>query len=330
MDEKYPKGTKASPACFPGLGSVGTRCFMRLSSLCTAAVRFTLSLAVILLLPAPIWAQHSSSSPSSSGGSSASSGGGSHSSSSGGSSYSSSSGSSHSSGGSASGSHGSSGSVSHTPSTHNANSGSSALLSGTRESSANAAHSVREPNAEARGKAVSPEKRSFFSILRHPFRRPQPKPRPAVITSNYRRRICLDKPCPICPPGRTGSACWGRPVSNPHNLCSSGEIWNGGSCLQHTRFLDDCAGLRIALDRQAQRMQAAEADRQNACTIFSQDCSQLAGTAESEASLYRELQNRYRLCSQRSLSAYPFSSHLFWGDSPGLWNPFTLEFDSAF
>jgi hypothetical protein len=76
---------------------------------------------------------------------------------------------------------------------------------------------------------------------------------------------------------------------------------------------------------QAQRMQAAEGARQAACAnAVSQDCSGLTTAAQSEGSLYRTLQDRYRRCQQRSLSGYSFIGFGASGYSAG------LLFDSMF
>ena len=320
---------------------------MRLSSLWLAAVRFTLALAVILLFSSSTLAQHSTTGVgggSSGGGSSSSGGGGSHSSSSGGSSSSGShsggssgnSGSSHSSGGSvshSSGAHSSGGSVSHGSSGHSSSSAAASFHSGVRESHSNAVHSIREPNAGLRGKTEPSEKRSFFSFLRHPFRRPVPKPEPPTKpVADLRRRICLTGPCAVCPTGQAhvGGGCVGTVVAkHTNNFCSRWDIWSGGACLLQTRFLDDCSGLRMAMEQQARRMQAAEAAQQSAFSTGSrQDCSDLTSTWQSEASLYRTLQDRYRLCQQRSLSVYPFSSFGGLSYSPGLlFDPLGMDLD---
>jgi hypothetical protein len=264
---------------------------MRLSSL---------SLAAVLIFSALAFAQHSSGGGGSSGGSG---GGGSHGSS-GGSSSSGNSASSHSSGGSAS--HGSS--ASHGASGHNSSSASS--HSSAHLSHSNSSHSIREPHAEARAKFGTSVKRNFFSLLRRPFRKPEPKPEPKPeLAANLRQRICFKGPCPVCPAGQVhaGGGCVGILVTNNRNFCSHREIWNGGACLLQTPFLGDCVGLRTVLERQAQRMQAAEAARQSACSTGSgQQCSDLTGTAQSEGSLYRSWQDRYNRCQQRSLRAYPY------------------------
>lgn len=280
---------------------------MRLSSLCVAAV---------LLLPSIALAQHSSGGGGGSSGGSSGGGGGSHGGSSGGSSFSSSSssGSSHSSGGG-------SGSSAHA-SGHSSVASSAASHSGPSNSRTANVHSGREPNAAARSKTETTGKRGFFSLLRHPFRKPEPKPKPPKVVADLRRPVCFKGPCPVCPTGQShvGGSCTGTAlVSNPHRYCSSREIWNGGDCVLQTRFLDDCAGLRNALQQQAQRMQSSELERQNACaTGQTQGCADSTNAAQSESGLYRTLQDRYRQCTQRSMTAYPIRSFAIPGYSAGM------------
>jgi hypothetical protein len=112
-------------------------------------------------------------------------------------------------------------------------------------------------------------------------------------------------------------------------FCQSGEILNGGNCALQVRFLDDCSGLRRVMEQQAQRMQAAESARQGACsTSIAPDCSTLSGTSQSEASLYRSLQERYRQCLQRSRIAYPFTGFGYISYSSGLlFSPLDFELE---
>jgi hypothetical protein len=251
-----------------------------------------LSLAAVLLFSSAVLAQHSS-------GGGGGGGGGGHGGSSGGG------GSSASSGGHSSGGSASHGSVSHGSSTH----GSSAAGSASRSNSqahSNTARAIRAPRSSpTRGREsftkTQPEKRSFFSLLRHHFRRSH---RPAT---EVRRSICLTGPCQTCPVGqaRFGGACTTPRIVNNTGFCSHRDLWIGSSCLQQTRFLDDCSGLRMALERQAQRMQVAEQDRQSACTAGAQECADLTGKAQSETSFYRELQAKYAQCRQRSPSGDP-------------------------
>jgi hypothetical protein len=278
-----------------------------------------LSLTAVLLFASFTLAQHSSSSSSSSG----SSGGGSHSSSSGGSSYSGgasshSSGGGHSAGGgsSSTGNHGSSSvhpsggvSVSSGSAPNGRNERGSSLVSSRNgiESSPSKVRPIHEPKSGVPQRAVVPEKRSFITFLRHPFRKPPPKvvAQPALYLP---RPVCPKGKCaPACPVGqvRSGGAC-STPVvqvcvagqtwnHSCHNQCSHGEIWNGGSCLYHTRFLDSCFAQRTALERQAQRVQGAETARRNACANGpAQDCSEATGTWQSEENLRRNLLARYQ------------------------------------
>jgi hypothetical protein len=160
-----------------------------------------------------------------------------------------------------------------------------------------------------------PGKKGFFSFFRHPFRKHEPKP-VAVV----RRPICPTGPCRVCPAGlvRVGGGCVRSVFIRRHNPCSPWEIWSGGACLQQTQFVDDCSGLRMALERQALLMQTAEAARQNACAAGpTQMCSGLTSRAQSEASLYLVFQERYQRCRQ-SFTAYPFRGHAGLSYSPRL------------
>jgi hypothetical protein len=88
--------------------------------------------------------------------------------------------------------------------------------------------------------------------------------------------------------------------------------------LLQTRLVDDCSGLRFAMKRQAQRIQAAESAQQSACvSAATQECSDLTNTSLSETSLYRALQSRYRQCRQ-SITAYPFGDTAAWSYASGL------------
>jgi hypothetical protein len=115
----------------------------------------------------------------------------------------------------------------------------------------------------------------------------------------------LKGPCEVCPKGE----CAGAVIANNivRRRCGAGEFRNGGACLQQT-FLDECSALRVMMERQAQRMQTAEADRQGACFTDPQQCSASTGSAESEASLYRDLQARYLACQRRPPTALSFNS----------------------
>ncbi len=305
---------------------------MRLSNLrlgfCPAAAHFALALAMVLLFSSNTVAQHSSGGGGSTGGSSSSGGGGSHGGGSGGSSSSGGSGG-HSSGGSSS--HGSSGHSSSTGSTSSRVGAShpSSSHSGVLDSHSGATHSMREPNAGMRGKSGT-EKRGFFSILRHPFRKPQPKPEPR-LTADLRRPICFRGPCPICPTGLArGRVGCGGSVVYAHRGCAAGEGWNGIACLEQNHSPYDCSAQRMAMEQQAQRMHAAEASQQSACsTGTKQECEELTSGSQNEATLYGTLQARYRSCQQRGLRVNPFGHSASAGYSQGL-SFYPLEFDSEY
>lgn len=328
-----------------------------------------LFLAAIFLISSSLLGQHSSSGGSSGSSSSGSSGGGSHSSSSGGSSYSggSSGGGSHSSGGSFGGSshsagasqgwagghssgssHGSgSGHVSGGTSVSNrsaAHRSSSNLLSSSRiakESSSSKIAPIRQPKSGASERAAVAQKRGFFTFLRHPFRKPQPKVVQAKAGLYLPRPICLKGRCaPGCPTGQVskGGACtspviplcgrgqWNAACSN---RCPIGQVWNGGSCGYSARFLDNCIGLRMALNRQAQRVQAAESIRQSACSNGpAQECSSATSTWQSEESLREKLLRGYEQCRLHSIPEYSAQYGLRQFD-PMLWFN-SLEFNAVF
>jgi hypothetical protein len=317
---------------------------MRLSSLCLAA-RFILAISVIFLLSPAMLAQHSSGGGGSSGGSSSSGGGGgggSHSGgSSGGSSSSGSSGGGHSSGGSASpsssspssNSHSAGGSGSHGSSGHSSSAAPAPSHATVNNAHSNNMHSVREPNAGMHARTETPEKRTFFSFLRHPFRKPEPKPEPTTKpVADLRRPICLRGRCAACPTGqaRVGGVCGGRVVSNnTRTFCQLGLIWNGNACVQQTRFPDDCSAQRIAMERQARSRRDAEAAQRRACAAgLGQECSDMTSAAQSEADLYRTLQDQYRTCQQRSLRTNPFGHPAGVSSSHGRsFDPFEFDLD---
>jgi len=261
---------------------------MQLSIVGPAALRLTLALAVTLLFSSNALSQHSSGGGGSSGGSSSSGGGGSHGGSSGG---------SVSSGSSAS--HGSGGSASHSSTAHPPSSAPGSPHSGVRGTQSNASHSMRGPNSGV-------QKRGFFSFLLYPFKRPKATPAPTVKpVADLRRPVCFKGPCPVCPE----RGCEGTGVVNNanrfHRFCAAGEARGGGACLQQP-FLDDCSSLRMMMERQAQRTQAAEAARQSMCSTDPQQCSATTSASESEASFYRELQERYQACRRKSPTAFSF------------------------
>jgi hypothetical protein len=293
---------------------------MRLSGLCAA----TLFLLSSFLLTPWALAQHSNSSSGSSSSSSSGGGGGSHSSSSGGSSSSGSSGggshssssSSSSSGGhssnSSSAGHSSSGgSSAHGTSARGSNSGSASAVSparGFRSTESKTQSAIREPSGTLREPAVQPEKRGFFSFLRHPFHKPEPEPKPGA---DLRHRVCFTGPCPVCPPGARGGACGGGTVvlHNSRHTCSGSAIWSGASCVLQTHYLDDCSGLRSMMERQAQRMQAAESIQRSACAAGpSQECAETSSSFAGEQNLYRSLQQRYQQCRMQTGHSFPLRS----------------------
>lgn len=187
--------------------------------------------------------------------------------------------------------------------------------SGVRGNPSYTSNTIFVPNRGTQAKTAQPQKRSLLSFLRHPFRKPESKAVP-----DLRYRACWRGPCQTCPPGlvKAGSACGGTVVvNNSYNYCSRGEIWSGGACLLQTRFLDDCNGFRLALDQQAQRMQAVDSSQQSACSAgATQDCSELTEKMQSETNLYRSLQERYRQCQLRSYSAFPNGSYGYAGQWP--------------
>jgi len=285
---------------------------MRLSTFGSAAVL----LFSTAIFSTAILAQHSSgggggstSSSSSASSSGGGGGGGFHGGSSGGS----------TSSGSSVGSHGSGGSGSHSSSGHSSIAGSTAHGSTAHGSTANSASSSSHANPGARPTAQAPQKKSFFATLLHPFRKPQPTTK---AVAELRRPVCFKGTCPAgCPTGHANAVagCGGSVVANSfYRTCSAREIWSGGSCLQQTQFLDGCNGNRVLMEQQWQRLQAAEAARQSACSAGStQECSDAAGESQTEGDLYRQLHDRYLQCRMRR--SYPFSpAFSFGGYSSGL------------
>jgi hypothetical protein len=261
-----------------------------------------LSLATILLFSSVMLAQHSSG-----GGGGSSGGGGGGGGSHGGSVSSGGSGGGHSSGGSSS--HSSGGG--HSSGGHG--SGSISSRSGGHGSQTHGPHSVLGSHRGVNTKNAQSEKRSFFSFLRHPFRKPEPAVKPVA---DLRRPICVHGRCPVCLPGH---GCGVVAIRWRRNSCSARDLWSGSGCLLQTSFFDDCSGLRRMMEQQAQRMQAAEAEQQSACsTAAGQACSDLTTAVQSEGNLYRTLQDRYRMCRQRSLGAFPFAAFGFSPYSAGL------------
>ena len=276
--------------------------------------RSILSLVVVLLFSASMLAQHSSGGGGGGGSSGSSSGGGGgHSGSSGGSSssggsggYSSGGSSGHSSGGS--GGHGSAGSVSHGSGSHGSwpggsSSGVVSSHSGSHVETWHAPHFVVGPDGRVHEKTLPPEKRGVLSFLRHPFRR-EPK-------APELRRWCFRGVCRTCPAGEVaaGGRCVGTVVTTRTNRSCRGSIFRA-DCFQYSYLTDDCSSLRTLMERQGQRAQAAEAERQRTCASSSaQECSDLTAKAQSEVGLYQKLQERFRLCQQRTLAAHPFGTY---------------------
>ena len=289
---------------------------MRLSSLSFSGSSSSACVAAALLLfslfsVSTLLAQHGggggggSSAGSSGGGSGGSHGGG-------GGSSGASSGGGHTSGSSSSGSHSSGSYNSGTSASRGAGSSGSSRISSAPRSNYQRIRditrvSIIEPVAFEAAKAT-PQKRGFFSFLRHPFRKPEPEP-----VAAFEHRVCRLGTCRVCRVAQVPGA--GGCVT-PHiflryaNLCSRAEIWSG-TC-QQTNAVDDCSGLRAVMERQARRMQVAEAARQSACSsVFTQQCTDLAGKAESEANLYGALQQKFNQCMERSRHGQSNRSNLF-------------------
>ena len=305
---------------------------MRLSGLVVATLFLLSSLAL---------AQHSSGSSGSSGGSFSSGGGGSHGGSSGGSSgssgsHSSSSASSAHSSGSLSGGHSSGGSVSHGSNARGSNSVSGSAVSPSRgprsteslrSTDSKSASSIREPSHGLRESKSQPEKRGFFSFLRHPFRKPEPKP-----VADLRKPVCLRGPCQICPNGQVRSGgCGTGTITREHPLhgCWGRAVWSGSACVLQTNYLDECSALGAMLQRQGQRMQAAESIRQSACaTGPSQECSETAASWQSEESLHQSLRQRYQQCRLQSRHAFAAGGYGPGFHGAGLFDP--MRFDVSY
>jgi hypothetical protein len=269
------------------------------------------SLAAILLISPAVWAQHSSGGGggggSSAGGASA---GGSHGGG-GGSSFSGGSSGGHSSGGSGGG-HSSGGAASRGSSFR----GTSSIVTG-RSGGTKAAADLRYPlhglNLAAEVRPAPVEKRSFFSILRHPFHRPERK---APVEASIVLPACVRGRCRPCPAGARNCSASVIPVQSRRGCWSQG-VWNG-ICRQ-TQPLDGCSGLRFALDQQLRRMQAAESTMQNGCSGgATPGCSETTADWDSQASLYRALQAKYRSCLAQPANVYPFGGHLIVGYGAGL------------
>jgi hypothetical protein len=139
------------------------------------------------------------------------------------------------------------------------------------------------------------EHKGFWGLLRHPSRKPEGR-----LVVDLRRPVCLRGPCQICPGGEAKAGGCGVGTVIPrraHQGCSGRAVWTGSPCILQTHYLDDCSGLRTMLERQGQRMQAAESIRQSACAATaSSECSEAATSWQSEQNLYSSLQQRYQQC----------------------------------
>jgi hypothetical protein len=303
---------------------------MRLSGL-----SFSQSTAVLLLFSclsvSSLLAQHGGGGG---GGSSAGSSGGS---SSGGGSFSaaSSGGSSHGSGGGGSfsggGSRSSGGSSSHGSEAGSHNSGTTASLGNGSSQTSSLSRSnnqrIRDITRVALIEPISepikaaPPKRGFFSFLAHPFHRQAEEP-----VAAFQHRVCWRGECRVCPVAqlpRAGGCAIPHIYLRYANQCSRPEIWSG-VCWQ-INAVEDCSGLRAAMERQARRMEAAEAARQNACSsVFTEQCTDLAGQAQSEVSLYGALQQKFNQCMQRSGRSQATGNNLF---SPHYFRDFGVDTD---
>lgn len=285
---------------------------MRLSGL--SCTKFSLAIAVLLLFSVSsvsvALAQHGggtgpggsfSGGGSSSGGSS----GGSH----GGGGFSGGSSSAHSGGSGASASHGSSspGSSSHGMSSHSVL-GHGNTASAPPSNIQRIQNLTRVPILEAEEKP--PQRRDIFSILTRPFRKPQPE-----RISEFEHRGCWRGVCRVCPvaqvPGASGCTTPNLYLRNS-SLCSRAQIWAGNPCVQSIDLLDDCSGLRAAMERQAQRMQAAEQARQNACSgAVTQECTNMTSWTQQETSRYQILQRRFNQCQARSQRSHTYRNSFY-------------------
>jgi hypothetical protein len=276
-----------------------------------------LSLAAVLLISSAVWAQHSSGGG---GGSSAggASGGGSHAGG-GGSSLSGGSSGGHGSGGSGGG-HSSGGTVSHGSSSRGTSFGGTNSIVTGREAAPN--HLLHGLNLAAELRPAPEEKRGFFSILRHPFHRPERK---APVEANIVLPACVRGQCRPCPAGARNCSAPVFPLQSRRGCWSRG-LWNG-TCQWQTGLLDECGGLRLALDQQLHHMQAAESTMQNSCSGgATAGCSETSAAWNSQAGLYRALQARYRSCLAGTANVYPFGGHMIVGQGGGLlFEPLSLD-----
>ena len=273
-----------------------------------------LSLVAILLISSAVWAQHSSGGGGGSSGGGAS-GGGSHGS--GGSSVSGGSSGGHSSGGSGSG-RSSGGAVSRSSSLRGGNArGTNSIVTGSggaQEAAATLRYPPHGLNLAAEVRPAPPEKRSFFSLLRHPFHRLERTP---PVKATFVLPACVRGQCRPCPAGTRSCSAPVIPVQRRRGCWSQG-LWNG-NCQWQTELLDNCGGLRFALDQQLRRMQAAESTMQNSCSgAATQGCSETIAAWSSQSGLYRALQAKYRSCLAGTANVYPFGGHMIVGYGGGL------------
>jgi hypothetical protein len=185
-----------------------------------------------------------------------------------------------------------------------------------RTSSSREVLPTRGPTFGMQIRPAATPKRTFFSFIRHPFRRPETR-RSGYIP----RPFCPKGHCAICPGGQArNGGCMGATAPRyVNNSCSHTEVWNGGACLLHTNFLADCSALALAMERQEQRMRAAESMRQSACgNSAAQECLDANREWQSEQSLYRAWESRYRRC-QSETSTYPAGGYSFPGYGLGVW-----------
>ncbi len=143
------------------------------------------------------------------------------------------------------------------------------------------------------------EHKGFLGVLRHPFRKSEPVREVKIVGQRRHPPFCKGSHCPVCPAGRAGCGY----LYHERSACSSRELWNGGFCLLQTQFLDNCSGLRMALQRQQQRMAAAESIRKSACAAGSPDCTSATTAWQSEENLHRTLSVRYMQCQRQSTGA---------------------------
>ena len=83
------------------------------------------------------------------------------------------------------------------------------------------------------------------------------------------------------------------------------------------------------MERQAQRMQAAESIQRSACAAGpSQECSETSNSWSSEQNLYRSLQQRYQQCRMQTGHSFPLRSFAGPNASGQFFDP--LRFDARY